>query len=214
MKKIILSILTIAVILTVIFASCKKGQVNQEPQTINLSAKSESEKISIISNDNDWKLLAKKNLETINKLVTSNIDINKFDFSDEDAFLKILGKSKIEYLNDAKEVKSAASRLITKYYIAQRPTITECMSCKTSDDEVILKIKRTVTHFRENQQSFNNFEELLVTPSLVAPPDDGGGSACCPWRFYACITLCAATIEAFPAYLLCCGFCFDTYCCK
>ena len=146
MKKIILSVLTFTIVIAVVIVSCKKGQVNQEPQTVNLSAKSESQKISIVSNDKDWKLIAQKNLETINKLVASNIDINKFDYRDEDAFLKILGKSKSEYLNDAQEVKSAATRLIAKYNIAQQPN-TECLSCKTSSDEVFFK----------NQKNSNSF---------------------------------------------------------
>lgn len=64
------------------------------------------------------------------------------------------------------------------------------------------------------RRHLSKFQKLLATSSLVEPTDDGGCDPCCPWKFYACVTLCAATIEAFPTYLLCCAFCYDTYCCK
>ena len=215
MKKVLLILLTLAVVITGTFVSCKKNQEDKKIEVIDLSAKNESQKIRIVSNDNDWKLIASKNLETINKLVNSNIDVNKLDFSNEDAFLKVLGKTRNQYINESREIKAAANRLVKKYNITPQPNI-ECISCKTNSEETILKIKRTVKLLKENKELYSRFEELMETQRLYDDEldDTGGGGACCPWRFYACVTLCAATIEFFPAYLLCSAFCYDTYCCK
>lgn len=215
MKKVLLIILSFTVLITVVFVSCKKNQEDKKMEVIDLSSKTESQKISIISNDKDWKLIASKNLETINKLVNSNIDVDKFDFSNEDVFLKVLGKTRNQYIDESREIKEAANRLLRKYNIGSQPDM-ECISCKTSSEEALLKIKRTVKLLKENKESYSRFENLMETQNSYDEnlDDTGVGGACCPWRFYACVTLCAATIEFFPAYLLCCGFCYDTYCCK
>lgn len=87
------------------------------------------------------------------------------------------------------------------------------MSCKTNKAEEYAAIKKSMNQFRENKVAFQNFKTLLITPNL-AIEGEGDVGACCGWRFYACVTLCAGTIEVFPLYLLCCGFCYDSYCCK
>jgi hypothetical protein len=215
MKKIVLIVLLLTVLITVAFVSCKKNQEDKKLEVIDLSSKTESQKISIFSNDKDWKLIANKNLETINKLVNSNIDINNFDFSNEEVFLKVLGKTRNQYINEARDIKEAANRLLRKYKIGSQPNM-ECISCKTNSQEAIIKIKRTIKLLKENKESYSRFENLMEAQSSYDQSLDYTEleGACCPWRFYACVTLCAATIEFFPAYLLCCGFCFDTYCCK
>lgn len=210
MKKVILSFIAVSVLISILIVSCNKNQEVTTPQTNSLSSKSESQKINIVNADADWKFIASKNLETISKLVNSKIDVNKFDFTSEEGFLKAIGVDKTQYLNDTKAVKAAANRLIAKYNLSSSAT-GECISCKTNNDESIAKIKRTITLLRENKASFTKFQALLSSPNLnLVDPGDGG---CCGWRFYACVTFCAASIEIFPVYLMCCAICYDTYCC-
>jgi hypothetical protein len=203
----------IIVFSTITFTSCDNNQIDNRAETPNLSRKTELEKVDIIVNDKDWQLIARINLETINKLINADIDVDKFDFSNEAAFLGILGKTKTEYLADYRKINDASKRLIAKYNI-KNEVGNSCISCKTTNEETISKIKRTVTLLKKNKQNLAKFRQLLGSPNLNIIAQDGGDDRCCPWRFYACVTLCASTIEAFPAYLLCCAFCFDTYCCK
>ena len=182
---------------------------------LDYSTKTDNERINLIRNDDDWRFIASKNLETITKLAKSNIDVNKFDFTNEEAVLKLLGKTKNEYLREMQQIKVSAERLIGKFNFLQSQN-SECISCKFTVDDALLTTKKTISRLQENDDSFTQLQTLLETTDYVDPIDeDGGGeNACCGLKFYACCTFCAASIEVFPVYLMCCALCFDNYCCK
>lgn len=210
MKKLILILAGILVVIAFTIISCSKSKENSPLKSIDLTPKTDNAKVLLLSSDADWKLIASKNIETISKLVNSNIDVNTFNFDYEVEFLKVIGISKGRYLQDVAQIKAAAKRLTLKYNLSSQTFSGECVSCKSNKTEELAKLKRTIHLFRENKLSFAKFQNLLISPSLVDP----GGNACCPWRFYACVTFCAASIEVFPVYLMCCAICYDTYCCK
>jgi hypothetical protein len=72
-----------------------------------------------------------------------------------------------------------------------------------------LKIKKEIVSFKKNNERFIKFNS-----TLSAGNNYNEDEACCPWQFYACCTVCAGTIAAFPAYLACCALCFSQFCCN
>ena len=142
------------------------------------------------------------------------MDVNTFNFSSEDDFLKVINKTKADYLRDVVQTKEAAKRLVAKYNLSSQTPSTECISCKSDQPEELAKLRRVITQFKTNKEVYAKFQQLLLTPNVAAGGGGGGGSACCGLRFYACALICAETIAVFPVYLACCAFCYDSYCCK
>lgn len=146
---------------------------------------------------------------------------------DKQSFLATIETSYSSYLENALKVKAAANRLITKYHLQEFDSNQNCSACKIEDDnKKIETLKNNIKFFRENKQAYLNYRKALLTTNInqslstrytkdtASVTTLSTSDTCCGWGFYACCTLCAATIEAFPAYLLCCGFCYDQYCCK
>ena len=150
----------------------------------------------------------------MDRLVKAKVDIGKIDFKNESAFLKILALEKSEYLERSLKVKSAANRLILKYGITSEPGSPKCISCKSNFNEVILKLKEVVNLFKGNHTAFENFQSAILANFEGSNVAASKENLCCGFFFYACVTFCAASIEVFPVYLMCCALCFDTYCCK
>ena len=211
MKKVILLFVSIATMSTLIVISCNKAKDVSSPKSVDRISKTETEKINIANADNDWKLIASKNIEIVDKFVNSNIDVNSFNFDSEAEFLKVIGKTKAQYLYEVNNVKAAANRMAAKYNIKNEGN--SCTTCNVDKNEELAKLKRTLNLFKNNKVAFTKFKTLLIDPNYAI---GGGGEdvSCCGWRFYACVTFCAASIEIFPVYLMCCAICYDTYCCK
>jgi hypothetical protein len=211
MKKLI-SFFVCSLGLSFLVISCNKTHQTAQTDPISFSQKTDKAKVVTFSNDRDWQIIATKNLEVITKLVESNVNINKLDFSNEENFLNVLGMSKTEYLAKSNESKAASGRLIERYDLIENSTPALCISCKTTPEETIAKLKKVIVSFRENKASFAKFKSLLSTPpstNLVDP-----GDYCCRWGFYACVGVCSFSFPAFPAYLLCCAVCYAEFCCS
>jgi hypothetical protein len=110
--------------------------------------------------------------------------------------------SEAEYDTKHFNARAAALRLIEKYNLSKG---NDCPICAESNEQVIERAKEIIDYYR-NTPSANY--------SLSNIGSGGGGSVtCCPMSFYICCSFCAATIEAFPVYLLCCYLCACSYCC-
>jgi hypothetical protein len=169
---------------------------------------SESDRVEIIRADPDWQILATSQDLIIKTFVSSGIDIEKFDFSNETLFLKTINMTKEEYLNKVGLAKESAKRLIAKYGFKG----TSCSLCSLSANDQIRSIKSQLIFLRNSPDEYSRFrQEALGVQRGIASTVS---SACCGFWFYACCTLCAASIEAFPVYLMCCAYCFHSECCK
>ena len=150
--------------------------------------------------DPDYQKMISLQLNVINSFIKKDVDIKNFDFKNNDEFLKIIDMSEEEYLSDVKLNKELASKLNQKYKLAG-----ECELCQLSLDEQIDRTKTSLISFQNDPKLYLSFQNQL-NPDVL-----GKAKHCSVW-FYAEVTLCAATIEAFPVYLLCCAVAYHAEC--
>lgn len=161
--------------------------------------------IDIFRNDSDWLTIAHLQYNVINSFVSSKIDLGSFDFTDQSAFLTVIGMDSAEYAAESLASKEAAERLIERYSITG-----SCTTCSLSLGSLLDTLRSSLTVFRNNSDLYSTFKnESLNIGDRVATT-----YSCCGFWFYLCCTVCAATIEAFPVYLACCALCFHSECCN
>ncbi len=131
--------------------------------------------------------------------------------------------TKEEYTIQVNLTREAAKRLVKKYNFGG----LACNSCKSTNDEQIKGLRSILILFKENEKLYSKFRSQSLgvdsekNIKLTSLPASTGiviqkrdpQFACCGFWFYACCTLCAASIEAFPVYLMCCSYCFHSECC-
>ena len=156
-------------------------------------------------NDPDFQIMARIQYQVTNSFVANKtVNLDNFDFTNETAFLQVIGMSKEQYLDQVKQNREAAQRFITKFNITGT-----CQPCTQSYTEQINAFRSVLQSFRANPLRYSNF-----TGSLQ--PGSGGTNLygpCCGFWFYICVATCALSIEVFPVYLACCTLCFNTQCC-
>ena len=207
-------VLTIILFFTsfLITPSCQKADEHSKQPNSSVSQLTDDELVNSIKNDPDWKIIATNNSIVIEKFIAKNIDMSHFDFTNEEAFLKVVDMDKITYLNEVIKNKNAANRLVIKYNFSTKSNISNCPSCNSTSVSSIKRTSDMISAFQSNPELLKRFRERSLgliaggTSTNVAKP-------CCPVAFYGCITVCAATIAAFPVYLICCGGCYLGTCC-
>ena len=154
-----------------------------------------------IGNDSNFKSMIGLNIKVLDAFIKQKIDVKSFDFNDKDAFLKVLNMSETEYMSIVKLNKDYAQKLIANYDLKG-----VCNSCLLNSDEQISEIKSTLLYFQNNPEVYSDFLNQMNTGTYT-----GKRVACSGW-YYAEVALCAATIEAFPVYLLCCAVAYHAEC--
>ncbi len=203
-------------------SSCQKTTQNERPFN-QLNAKEQKAVIQTLSNDSDWKLIATANMNFMSKVVSSNIDITKVDMQNQDDFLKKIGVDKKGYLETISKIQIASNRLLEKYKVLKLYNEeANCISCKETQSFKMIQFQNLVIKFQTNPKLLQNANQLLLH-SFAAGTDSGNSiensestdadNLCCPFSFYACASVCAATIPVFPAYLACCYLCGLEFCC-
>ena len=150
--------------------------------------------------DPDYQKMISLQLNIVNSFINKNIDIKNFDFNNNDDFLKVIDMSKEEYLSNVKLNKDLATKLNDKYKLAG-----QCDLCKLSLEEQIVQTKNSLISLQDNPDLYLSFQNQLNQEFK------GERLHCGVW-FYAEVALCAATIEAFPVYLLCCAVAYHAEC--
>jgi hypothetical protein len=218
-----------------IFFACKKSFLQgDETQLADVKAAS-NEALSIsnsissanfintITRDENWKIIAANNAMVMSKILAKKIDVNKFDFKNEEAFLELIDMDRKTYLQHVSQNKVASRKLLQKMKEMGINTSSDCITCTKSNEDLISDFKKTIIKFQEMPAKFKNFNRKSLKinstfqTSVVSASDitDGETSEqlCCPFAFYACCAVCAGTIEIFPVYLACCYLCGVEYCC-
>ena len=194
-----------------ITTSCQKTDDNSKHTTSVVKQMTETELINSIKSDPDWKLISTNASSVIEKFIIKKIDLNKFDFTNEEAFLKVIDMNRTTYLSLVAKNKEAAKRLVSKYNISSK----SCESCSTANNSPN-RAHDILLRFQSNPNDFQRFRTNAlgigttvngITPNTVPV-------SCCGGSFYLCVGVCAATIEAFPVYLICCGGCYGELCCS
>ncbi|HEY0677413.1 MAG TPA: hypothetical protein VGD17_03965 [Chitinophagaceae bacterium] len=155
-----------------------------------------------IRNDPDWKIILNNNVDFLNRLLKQEKTLAEIWSDGRGNIPEQLGYAEGEYLQKHAEVRAAASRLLIKY---PELNSVSCQNCKLTGAEMIGRTDNFINYLKRG----NNFDSGEFFQVIE---DDEEGSPQCSWKFYACITICAATIEFFPAYLACCGLCLCEYC--
>lgn len=149
---------------------CQKASQTKKPFS-KLNTQEQKTIIQKISNDADWELITKSNVDFMNKLVSSNIDIQKINLTDLDGLLAATGIERSEYLNTISKVKAAANRLSQKYNIDNSNVgDISCESCKQTAEEKMTTLKSIVLNFKTNKNAFQNYNQLLtkkITSSAI-----------------------------------------------
>ena len=159
-------------------------------------------------NDPDWQIMARIQYQFINSLVSNRkVNLEFFDFNNENNLLTAIGMSREEYLAQVKLNREAAARFIKKYNISGT-----CSSCTLSPAAQVNTLRNVLASFRTNNVQYSNFaaNSLSVNPGTNVAM----ASSCCGFWFYACCSVCALTIEVFPVYLACCALCYHSECCN
>jgi hypothetical protein len=205
MKHLILVLAFLFLLFTIEY--CSKSTENAKLPQVNFNQLSESDQVSALKADPDWQIIASNNSTMLEKFVKKSVDIGKFDFTDEVAFLKVVGMDKSTYLSMVIKNKDAANRLIIKYGFSK----SSCPTCSAvGTNSAVASLKTFVVRFQKDPTEFQRFRRN----SLGMGISDDRFRLCCPVQFYQCLVLCSATIEAFPIYLICAGVCYGASCCS
>lgn len=214
MKSFLFSSLVLLLGALFIIPSCKKADEKSQKTTPVVSQMTDIERINSIKNDPDWKVIAGNNAAILEKFITKKVDLNKFDFNNQEEFLKIAGMDKSTYLNIVKENKSAANRLILKFKFSTSSN-PKCVSCSENINSTIYTLRGNISKFQQNPFEFQRFKQnsLGIANNVVGGVTPDVAKPCCPVQFYECVVVCAATIEFFPVYLICAAGCYGGFCC-
>jgi hypothetical protein len=155
-----------------------------------------------IRNDPDWQVICGNNVDFFNRVLKQPYSLSALWSAGQPNFLGQLSYSFEDYTRKHAETKEAAMRLLKKY-----PDLNAvgCAPCKSSEYVVMSQLDSFIEHLRAT----NTLDAGMFFRAIE---DEGETGPKCGWQFVACVIICAATIEAFPAYLACCAICLCTYC--
>ncbi len=208
MKKLTVFIVTLTVVIAFSMSSKATAKINDNnnPKYANIFVKY-TDSLDKYRNDPDWQIMARIQYQFINSLVSNRkINLDLFDFNNENNLLTAIGMSRAEYLAQVKLNREAAVRFMKKYSITG-----SCSTCTLSPADQVNTLRNVLTTFRMNNVQYSNFaaNSLSVIPSTNL----ASGGTCCGFWFYACCAVCALSIEAFPLYIACCALCYHSECC-
>ena len=156
-----------------------------------------------IRNDPDWQIIYNNNADFLSRLMKQSYTLSELWGMGQENFLLLLNYSREEYYQRRMETRDAAARLLNKYPALNMPG--NCNPCQQTD----LQLTGKVDAFVGNLKVARTADATAYLREIVS--DDGSGPQC-GWRFYACVIVCAGTIEAFPVYLACCALCLCEFC--
>ena len=156
-----------------------------------------------IRNDPDWHIIYNNNADFMNRLLRQPYTLSEIWSFGQDNFLLQLNYTREEYYRRRMETREAAARLLNKYPLLNAPG--SCNPCSQTDLQLTSKVDAQVTSLRVART-------MDATDQLREIESDEEGGPKCGWKFYACVIVCAGTIEAFPVYLACCALCMCEYC--
>lgn len=149
--------------------------------------------------DPDYQKMIGIQIDIVKSFIEKKVDFEKFDFNNNEEFLKIIDMSKDEYLSNVKLNKELATKLIQKYKLEGKSDL-----CGLNLDDQISQAKNSLISFQNDPESYLSFQNQLNS--------NYASKLKCGFWFYAEVALCAATIEAFPVYLLCCAVAYHAEC--
>jgi hypothetical protein len=172
---------------------------------ISLNAIGQREKSADhIKKDPDWQIIVNNNIDFLNRALRQGNSISDLWEQGASYFLEQLNYTREEYERRHTETRDAALRLLSKYALIGS---TECETCKEGEQIMLARADRMIDNIRMGRSPAP--ESLL---RAIDNAEDGDIGPKCGLQFYLCVLGCAATIEFFPAYLLCCGGCMCRFC--
>lgn len=166
------------------------------------------QKVNAIRTDPDWQYMAEINMKVSKIMIEKSIKVA--EIKDTDDLIAKLGFTKAEFETINTNYVAAAKRLKTKIDVYM-PGAT-CTNCALPSDTKKKLIDQANATFKEKPAEMNRYFKMLSAKYTTVQEEEAG--LCCGIWFYACVALCAATIEVFPVYLACCAYCYHAECCS
>ena len=171
---------------------------------LTMNVFSQSDRLAIqIRADPDWQIIYNSSTDFLNRLMRQPYTLSELWGTGQDNFLQLLNYRREEYYQKREETRQAAARLLNKYPLLNTPE--NCYSCKQTDLHLTAKVDAILNKLRIARTAD-------ASDYLRAIDSDEASGPKCSWRFYACVIVCAGTIEVFPVYLACCMICLCEYC--
>lgn len=155
-----------------------------------------------IQYDPDWQVIYNNNVDFFNRALRQEYSLTTLWSTGQANYLAHLNYGFEDYLRRREESKEAAMRLLKKY-----PDLNGvgCTSCRSGEYQALGQLDNFIEHLRAT----NTLDAGMFFRAIDEDVDSGPK---CTLQFYACVLVCLVTIEAFPAYLACCGLCLCQYC--
>lgn len=223
MKRTISIFFSFIVALTIIFISCNKTEKIAAANKPCVIFKTDAERdanaatlIRLISEDDDWRTLAKINYEFLDIVVKSNIPITSDLLEFNHPALKKLNSK--EYLEKFNEAKRLAANLMTKYF----QNSTKCYTCETMTQAKWAAFAERVNTFRKNEEAYAQFLAKLGVGAdntasgqlagKVPLTDYAPAPDCNNWRFTLCGGACVVTAPTVIVFAACMAMCVAEFC--
>ena len=184
--------------------SCVRGILCALLFLLTVNVFGQTDKLALqIRNDPDWHIINNNNADFFRRMLQQPNTLSEIWSQGQDHFLLQLGYSREEYYQRRMETREAAARLLNRYPLLN--TSGNCSPCSQSELQLTSKIDAVVSSMRVAHKMDATDQMRVLEPDESLEPK-------CGWRFYACVLVCAGTIEAFPVYLACCALCMCEYC--
>lgn len=180
----------------------KKSDLSSDPQHAFINKiQGNREMADKISKDSLWKNLKNITDEMTAILISNDIDLKDSKILDEKYFYRKLGKDADIYKFKFRTGKIYAEQLRLKYFSAYKV----CGDCSTISPEKVSQYALKLDQLKANMMP-------VTKTTSVSTSSENNGPSCWNWQFFACGTICAATVEAPPLFALCMALCVDSYC--
>lgn len=166
--------------------------------------------VKSIASDPEWLAMIEGTQKYANRMLSYRGEMRKLAGMNKFEFCETLNISPVEFDSIAMSLVTASESLNRRYQLESLNVM--CKSCLLSDDEKLKQITQKLEYFKANPKQLDAFYAKLKQGQGTGSSGSGSNGPNCGPKFYACVALCAATIEVFPAYLLCCAFCMEEYC--
>jgi hypothetical protein len=165
-----------ALLMAVLFVGCRKGESGSSSIAENIS---EQEKIALVLKDKDWQFIASQQLKFVDKFVNSSVDLENFDFTNQEEKQKVMGETDEQLEENDKLVKEAAQRLQAKYKLFNPGSSNLDPTFRNEET------RKSLIRFKEDKNAYDKYKNLLQARELAV---EAAGVGDCLYRVVVCVT--------------------------
>jgi hypothetical protein len=164
----------------------------------NISYSQDASKIDV---DLNWQTILKNNIELLDLIIKSNVDISDKTIVYSDEFYNKIGIDKKVALTLVEESKLAAGKLNAVYF----KNAELCKNCSFETDDKWSLFVEKIGLFRNDKNAYQSFLNTVGYNIRIQ-------SGCNNWRFCMCGSSCIITCEVPPVFAGCLLMCGAEFC--